>query len=340
MFQRFHGSRVFLCASMSLWVLAGADHSLSAPNPSGPASMGALPEGKGDWNRAEYVFTGKLDGVQAGPVGQSMPPHYTHTLALAVEKSLRGGLKPGQRVEVAHVARQIEEPTFPVGETCLVAAAKVRNALQATRVEAADPDTVAAVTTLVGAVPLGWEVKQGKPVSPWARIKSYKWLGEPGLQADHRCSVTGRPALFAGEGVAFAVEPVPPAKEIQWTNPDGDGEYKITVTNTTNRPLRVAALLGDSQRILWEESLVLISQGKAYPAPKAGRMTEPVKGVELKPGESVSGVVNIFAVEGPEWPQGGDRIEFQFCLGEKSQTKSFYYLARHHDALRERARER
>jgi hypothetical protein len=60
----------------------------------------------------------------------------------------------------------------------------------------------------------------------------------------------------------------------------------------------------------------------------------------LKPGESVSGVVNALKLQGPEWPKGGYRIEFQFCLGEKSVTKSFYYTSKHHDPLREKANQR
>ena len=50
--------------------------------------------------------------------------------------------------------------------------------------------------------------------------------------------------------------------------------------------------------------------------------------------ESVSTVVNALQLSGPEWPRGGYRIEFQFCLGEKSQTKSFYYMSSHHDKVR------
>jgi hypothetical protein len=50
-------------------------------------------------------------------------------------------------------------------------------------------------------------------------------------------------------------------------------------------------------------------------------------------------VVNALRLQGPEWPQGGYRIEFQFCLGEKSKTQSFYYLSKHHDALREAAKQ-
>ena len=42
-------------------------------------------------------------------------------------------------------------------------------------------------------------------------------------------------------------------------------------------------------------------------------------------------------LDGPEWPRGGYRIEFTFCLGEKANTQSFYYLSKHHDAVRDRA---
>ena len=57
----------------------------------------------------------------------------------------------------------------------------------------------------------------------------------------------------------------------------------------------------------------------------------------LAPHQTVSTVVNILRLKGPEWPQGGDRIEFQFCLGEKSKVRSLYYLSKHHDPLRDAA---
>jgi hypothetical protein len=56
--------------------------------------------------------------------------------------------------------------------------------------------------------------------------------------------------------------------------------------------------------------------------------------VTLKAGQSISTVVNALALEGPTWPKGGYRIEFQFCLGERSSKQSFYYMSRHHDAIR------
>ena len=63
-----------------------------------------------------------------------------------------------------------------------------------------------------------------------------------------------------------------------------------------------------------------------------------LKAVVLKPGETVAGTIHVFALDGPDWPRGGYRIEFQFCLAEKSATHSFYYLSKHHDPIREAVR--
>ena len=50
-------------------------------------------------------------------------------------------------------------------------------------------------------------------------------------------------------------------------------------------------------------------------------------------------MVNVLRLQGPEWPRGGDRIEFQFCLGEKGVTQSFFYFSKHHDPLRAKLQE-
>jgi hypothetical protein len=126
-------------------------------------------------------------------------------------------------------------------------------------------------------------------------------------------------------------------KNIKFTNPDGDGEYRITVKNVTGNVVTVPALLSDGAKPLWNESLVILCQGKAYPMPNARGVQRAPKATVLQPREAVSTVVNVFQLQGPEWPRGGYRIEFQFALGEKSATQSFYYLSRHHDLLREKA---
>src|SRR5262249_25938618 len=110
--------------------------------------------------------------------------------------------------------------------------------------------------------------------------------------------------------------------------------YRVTVKNVTDKSVTVPALLRAGDKILWDESLVILCQGKAYPVPGARGVKEATKAVVLKPGQEVSTVVNALKLQGPEWPRGGYRIEFQFVLGEKSDTQSFYYLSRHHDAIR------
>lgn len=317
-----------------LTVATGTLGQVARPLPLPGRQPGEATRKSSGWGEAECVFTGKLESVRAGPVARSMPPIYNHTLHLTVEKCLRGTLKSGEKIDCANMARQMEEPAFPVGKLCLVSASKAQGALVIQRIETASEKNVAEAT-LDCSMPLGWTIEGGKPVSPWAALGAKAWPASATVKGDVTCSKTGRPALMVGRRVNFGVEPVPPKKSIQWTNPDGDGEYKITLTNITDKPVTIPALLSDGKNPLWEESLVVLCQGKTYLCPGCKGVSGKVEPVVLKPGESVSTVVNALRLKGPQWPQGGYRIEFQFCLGEKSQTKSFYYMTRHHGPIRE-----
>ena len=155
-------------------------------------------------------------------------------------------------------------------------------------------------------------------------------MAEDGLA----CAVSGRPALLAGEGVTLTSEKVPPVEQIKWTNPDGDGQYTITVTNTTDETIEVPALLSNADGILWDESLVVICQGTVQASPVAQGVSTETFPTELAAGESVSGEINVFGLDDIEWPRGGYRVEFTFCLGELAVTESFYYSSKHHDAIR------
>ncbi|HTN77676.1 MAG TPA: hypothetical protein VL096_20605 [Pirellulaceae bacterium] len=290
---------------------------------------GAAPPPKA-WNQAEAVYVAMLDDAIAGPVGQSFPPLYTHKLNLTIESSLRGTAKPGETLVVSHAARQEAVPTFPVGKRVIVAI----NAGRVERLELADDGKLKAVTRECS-LPLSWKAEGDKLVSPWAVLGDQAWPKEDaGITADLKCSITGRPALLCGPGLKLTVEPVPPQVKKEFSNPDGDGEYTITLTNTTKAEIAVPALLSQGDKILWEESLALICQDKAYSLPTSRGVVGPVTATKLAPGQSVSTTFNILSVVGPQWPQGGYRIEFQFCLGEYNQTKSFYYLSKHHDPLR------
>ncbi len=249
---------------------------------------------------------------------------------------LRGNLKAGQDLKASFSARQHNPPKLPEGETCLFAAEFSRNAWKVLHVEKADEAKIKQITATCR-LPLGWKVdKEDNATSPWASLGKAGWDSEknPAPVDTPVCSKTGRPALMAGSEVEFTVAKVPPPVNIKWTNPDGDGLYRVTVTNPTDHPIEVPALLTVDGKILWNESLVIECQKKYYTIPGSRLVSEKVKPLTLAPGESKSTVINTFLLDGPQWPRGGYRLNFVFCLGEKSVTKSFYYLSRHHDKVR------
>jgi hypothetical protein len=281
------------------------------------------------WAGAEVLVIGKLTQVIAGPVGLSNPPLRTYRMTINPDKVLRGSAKLDKAFQASYSVRQEKEPTFPSPDKdSLIALKFVQGAWVLQSIDDATPDN-AEQAKMATSFPLGWTLKAGKLVSPWAGV------GKPGKAEGVACSVTGRPVLPAGDDVRFTVEPMPPAVKMKFGNPDGDGEYKLIVRNESANEIEVPALLTDGKEIRWNESIVIRCQEKTYPIPGSTGNVAGLKAVVLKPGESVSGTTHVFALDGPMWPKGGYRIEFQFCLAEKSATHSFYYLSKHHDPIRD-----
>jgi RNA polymerase sigma factor (sigma-70 family) len=331
-------------------VRAGADREAPAPDApkaqrpaapradEGPVDQPGRPlplkaEALARWGQAEVLFTAQLVRATSGPVGLSDPPLYSSTLQLRVVKVLRGSLKQGEEITAVHSVRQQNRPVFPEGREVLVAMSTSRGQKTAQVVVEVTAEEMAQAE-LACSVPLGWTVDKGRLLSPWATLGEKAWPAEVKTRGPFVCAVTGRPSLVVGNGVEFTAEPVPPKVALQYGNPDGDGEYQITIKNVTNIPVTIPALLSDGKNVLWDESLVILCQKKVYTVPGSRGLAKPPQPTVLKPGESVSGVINALKLQGPDWPRGGYRIEFQFCLGEKSVTKSFYYTSRHHDPLR------
>ena len=285
-----------------------------------------------NWAEKQIVVTGTIADIKQGPTSRSLPPIYNHKLTIDIVGVLRGDIKAGAQLQANHSARQMQKPVYPKGKV-IVALSNVRGSLRIEAVEAVDAKKLAAIK-LACELPMGWKNVNGKLTSPWAAQKERAWPKSQKMDAKHFCSVTGRPALLAGGAVNYKVEKVPPTKAIKWTNPDGDGQYTITVTNPTTKPVTIYALRKVGKRILWKESLVILCQGKPYTVPGSIGLLRSTEAVTLKAGQSISTVVNALALEGPTWPKGGYRIEFQFCLGERSSKQSFYYMSRHHDAIR------
>ena len=318
-----------LLPALSLIILFGN----SIPSYGQDANPGITQDNFRKFSTAQEVFTAKLTKVIPGPVGLSNPPLFTFKLQFEVNKVFRGSLKKGKTITGNYSIRQKGQPTFPVGKECVVALSKNRGGLRVDSVQQAKAELVDRVK-LACSVPVGWMLKGDKLVSPWAVFGKNSWPKKFKGKGNILCSVTGRPPLMVGANVEFRVEKVPPKKKVKFGNPDGDGEYKITVKNVGEKPAIIPALLSDAKNTLWNESLVIVCQKKAYPVPGSKGIKGYVQPTILQPGEEVSTVVNALKLQGPDWPRGGYRIEFRFALGEMSETESFYYLSRHHDPIR------
>ena len=333
-------SLVFTVIGLGLVIAASAATDgarIGRPLASQPASQPNVADTNPAWNRAEIVFIGELTEAKAGPVAMSMPPIFLNRLSFKVEKVLRGTLAD-KTTSCAHSYRNDTNFPYETGRKYIVALTTAQQTTAVRNLRLADDAAIKEVE-LACALPPGWTIACGETLSPWAGMGKSAWSAELPADAEKpklTCEKTGRPALLAGPTVAWAVEPVPPAKSIQWTNPDGDGEYKLTLTNATDQAVTVPALLTQDGKTLWRECVVILCQEQAYACPGGKGVAGKVSSLVLKPKESVSTVVNALALKGPQWP-GGDRIEFTFCLGDKAKTMSFYYMARHHDALRDAA---
>ncbi|MCS7305501.1 MAG: hypothetical protein NZ602_10400 [Thermoguttaceae bacterium] len=291
-----------------------------------------------EWNMAEVVFLGQIKQVESGPSGQSAIPVASVTLKVQVLEVFRGDLRVHEEVECRHAFRQWPnkpQPEYSLEKPSLIAAERnsVDGRLTILRIELANPDTIAEARA-VCALPFGWRIENGQMISPWAELGPKAWQGDA-LGAKIVCAKSGRPALLAGPKIRLEVEPLPPAKKLEGFNPDGDGQFRITVSNPTKESVTVPALLAKGDKILWGNSLVVLCQGKAFVCPDFQPEVGPVQPVVLPPGESVSGVINVLKIPGIQWPKGADSVVFQFCLGEKSIRRSFYYHSRHHDPIRQ-----
>jgi hypothetical protein len=304
-----------------------------------PAPQGGKPEIDpalfAAFNRSELAFTAKVAKVVYGPVALSEPPIYSLTLTFKDGKALRGELPAD--LTFSYSKKQSDKPVFKDGAEVLVAAVREPAPGKGARISEIVPATAAgAATAKLGlSIPVGWVLENGKPVSPWSSLGDRAKI--PGMKADQVCAISGRPALLAGQGIRISVEQVLPKEVKKFQNPFGDGEFKVTVTNAGKEAVEVRALLADGGKILWDDSLVFLEGGRHHVLPPSGAAGKVARGVTLKPGESVTGVVNTLRLRGVPWPRGGSRVNFQFCLGELTAQNFFYYYSKLHDAMRDAA---
>ena len=304
------------------------------PRPAEPKTADVF----GACNRGELVFTAKVLNAVTLLQTMSEPPTLSMQVTFDALEMLRGG-KPAGATFWYNVVEGRGTMPQPGGKYLVVASAAPagRGEARITTLFDATEANLALAKKAV-ALPVGWSLNDaGEPLSPWAAIGKGTWpedVSDTRLRSTVTCAVTGRPALLAGPGITLTVEQVPPKVKEQYVNPFGDGQFTVTVTNTTDKPVAVPPLLTQGWQVLWSDSLVIIEGNRPRLLPTRTALTKSIQPVVLGPGQSVSTVVDTLVLEGVSWPRGGSRVHFLFCLGEKSAQNFFYYLSRHHDALR------
>jgi hypothetical protein len=104
------------CRSLLAVAILLTCSSFAAAQPLGQKRMLCLQE-------ADALVVARLDRAQLGGIAYSMPPIYMSSLRLTLLEAIKG--PPRRRIawDVWHHVRQKDEPTFPVGKTCLIAMA-------------------------------------------------------------------------------------------------------------------------------------------------------------------------------------------------------------------------
>lgn len=268
-----------------------------------------------DWEPsalADPVFVGEIVSVTEGPTGMSEPPLRSWHMQVRVQTLLHGRLPDGEGevLRLHYSYRGHDAPEISPGQVRVFEV----HQLQSLRAVLSLP---LAETVDVAGLRERW-------FPGWSRDAEGNWRSPWG---DNRTPQPLPP------GITLSVTPVPPAQEIQFTNPDGDGKFTLTLTNTTDAPVELAAVPVRGEEILWQEAILLHIDGQSYPLPGAGQSLVDTAPLILAPGQSVQTTLNAL-IEGPAWPRGGSRIALGFLVGDQARTLLFYYMSRHHDALR------
>jgi len=284
---------------------------------------------------AAMIVVGKIANRKDGPTGLSFPPLWNLTFQIAEGEKLRG--KWADEAVAAFTVRQELQPAFDEKKKYVVALrspAGGKGNWQATAIELADEGNLA-IARKMASLPLGWEWKDDKILSPWRDRGEGYWPKEAFATAAAKCAVSGRPSFAAGD-IIIETEQILPADRHEFKNPFGDGEFQITVTNPGDKPVVVPALLKDGDKILWEESLVIFTADNPMVLPGRAKISSQLKPTTLGPKEKVSGVIDTLTLPGIAWPRGGSRVYFTFALGEQAADNFFYYFSNLHDAIREK----
>lgn len=305
-------------------------------------------------SKTPIAFIGTITDVIPGISTRSLPPINHYKLRLENIRCLRGsvagnefsyqqrGTSVGRHNLRLNTDNQIEdEVKEPLVDGTYLACSSDSQHIN-TLVEL-DSNTIEELLQS-SKIPLGWKKQSnGKYESPWqdSHAKKVKWYDHQRFAGNEKCAKTGRPLLITPDDITLSCQPVPATHTNEYQNPDGDGIFKLTVTNNSSHPIEIPALLREShsKKILWEESIFVITDAGNHFFPGHGQARD-VEPVILEPEQSVSVQLDTLTLRGLDWPQGGWRLHLKFCLGDKGVEGNYYYFTNYHEPLRKKSKKK
>lgn len=234
--------------------------------------------------------------------------------------------------------RPADCPPVKKGDKIIVALVRdIDTAPRIVAVVLADEKGTALAKSAVG-VPLGWNMVDDKPVSPFAVLGDKAWSKECSIKSEPICSATSRPALWCPRGLRINLDQMLIRGGNKDLNPYGDGRFKVTIQNMNKQAVDVPPLLTDGKEVLWADSLVVLCDGKPYLLPGAGKAATAgpnLKPVHLEPGRAVVTTIDLLPIPNIPWPRTQARIHFRLCLGDAAVATFFQYTPAYHDKLRD-----
>lgn len=269
-------------------------------------------------NQAGAVVVATIVSVDSHDILESFPEQHVMAMTVAVESALRG--EPPRRLSVS-IHTVGDDPRPKAGDRLILGLVK-------------EVQTLAMDGERPG---IRWQITSHLPASA-AAIAQARIVAEAPVgaaQADGQVSQTvlGRPAAAGPQRARLDVAQIAPETPVKWSNPYGDGKFKITVSNPTDEVIAVPGLWSYGGEILWSDSLIYVHRGEIHAMPGAKPLPEGALPARLAPGAAVSTVVDMLGVDFEGWA-GGARERFTFAVGAQAATSFFYYHRPLHDPMR------
>lgn len=275
---------------------------------------------------ATHILVAKVTKVRLGMATMSLPPQCRNALDLENIQMLRGEAPEKPQIVYFYIGNEMG---FKEGETRIFFG-RERDGMVVYNASLPEKD-LQVVKQYLFMIP-GWVMENNQFISPWGREKIAWPKNWQGPKAEHYCALSGRPAYSLDSRLEFKVEQVMPEKIFEYQNPYGNGEFKITLKNPTKEKIAVPCLLKKGDTTLWKNSLILTTRaqdGHIFTLP----IPENATYVTLAPGEQIETIINTLELPSVRWPNGGNRVYFDFCLGNRKVNNFFYYFSSLHDPM-------